>query len=47
MFYNKLKKQVLKVIGYEARKKQKTKNKNKNKKTHDEYKVHESQGNGT
>ena len=45
MFYNKLKKQVLKVIGYEARKK--TKNKNKNKKTHDEYKLHESQGNGT
>ena len=28
-------------------KKQKTKNKNKNKKTHDEYKLHESQGNGT
>ena len=28
-------------------KKKKTKNKNKNKKTHDEYKLHESQGNGT
>ena len=28
-------------------KKQKTKNKNKNKKSHDEYKLHESQGNGT
>ena len=28
-------------------KKQKTKNKNKNKKIHDEYKLHESQGNGT
>ena len=28
-------------------KKQKTKNKNKNKRSHDEYKLHESQGNGT
>ena len=27
--------------------KQKTKNKNKNKRSHDEYKLHESQGNGT